>query len=344
MRRLRDMSIEELLDQYEETRELIDEDKLDSLYRLIDIEEVLYRKIRSDKESEYAASLPLIKKRLISHLVRYGFYLKTIHRKDDRAAKDSLRKALTYEKHIPAAHYRLGFLAYKEERYLEATIHFNNAIIQHKKDPKHAFKLTPQQLYNANLYLCNSSLYIAQEAKEMSEEIKGVKTGGLGYLGMSPLYEMIAENEGDLEDNEFTIISQDGEETCSKDGALELAESALEEGKFVLYFSERTITVSFWKERNLGSIERADLLKFLLLESNENYPMTKSDYCRLISKEYEEVPNNTFVKTINRLKGKLEETGVPANIIQTKPRAGKTGYFYNQDIPYLIIQRTDEIQ
>jgi cytochrome c-type biogenesis protein CcmH/NrfG len=42
--------------------------------------------------------------------------------KDDYVAKNSFRKVLKYDKTNPIAHYRLGFLAYKEQQYVNLSL------------------------------------------------------------------------------------------------------------------------------------------------------------------------------------------------------------------------------
>ena len=61
MRRLKTMSIEELLDMQEELHFSRDEED-GSLHELISVDEELYRRIASDQDSEYAPSLEMIKK------------------------------------------------------------------------------------------------------------------------------------------------------------------------------------------------------------------------------------------------------------------------------------------
>lgn len=64
--------------------------------------------IRKDR-AMYYHSLQYTKKLLVSHLVKYGTYLKMNQIKDDKIAVSSLKKALSYEKNFPIAYYRLGF-------------------------------------------------------------------------------------------------------------------------------------------------------------------------------------------------------------------------------------------
>lgn len=159
MRKLKEMSIEELLDLEEEIRAAIDEGKPGSMNKAINVYEELHRQIKSNTESEYKQSLGNIEKQLVRYLIRYGTYLKSEYEKEGRLAKRTLEKALKYDRTNPLAHYRLGFIAYKEEEYIESIRQFRQAL---QSEERNVYKLSPQQRYNAGLYLSNSALYIAQ--------------------------------------------------------------------------------------------------------------------------------------------------------------------------------------
>ena len=169
MRRLKTMSIEELLDMQEELHLCRDEED-GSLHELISVDEELHRRISTDRDSEYAPSLEMIKKGLVSNLIHYGTYIKTEYRKDDHTAEQTLRKALRYDKENPVANYRLGFLAYKRRNYIKSIVYFQNALQFHAKREESNYSLTPQQMYNANLYLSSSALYIAKDAQKASDK------------------------------------------------------------------------------------------------------------------------------------------------------------------------------
>ncbi|MFC3885524.1 hypothetical protein ACFOU2_19425 [Bacillus songklensis] len=168
---IRNKTIEELLNMQQELHLSREEEKDGSLHQLISVYEELYRRIASDENSEYASSLESIKRKLILYLVRYGTYLKTEYRKDDRAAERTLKKAIQYDRKNPIAHYRLGFLAYKQRSYLLAVTHFQHAVQYQQACSNKEYRLNNQQNYNAHLYLSNSALYIAQKAQESLERL-----------------------------------------------------------------------------------------------------------------------------------------------------------------------------
>lgn len=142
---VRNKSIEELLDLEEELLEAKDNEQDGSFQQLIKLYEELYKRISRDRENEYWASLENIKKKLVSYLVRYGSYIKTHYQKDDRAAERNLKKATVYQKELPIAYYRLGFLSYKLNQYAEASQYFQKAKSYQKVCKEPEYRLNPQQ-------------------------------------------------------------------------------------------------------------------------------------------------------------------------------------------------------
>jgi len=209
MKKLESLSVDELLDQLEILEDQRDDGKDYLLQPIISIETALLRVIKADHASEYLMSLPKIKQDLTEHLVKYGTYLKTEYRKDDMAAKTSLIQALKYDKTIPQAHYRLGFLAYKQKNYMSALGHFKNAVENQQLHPEHKLRLTNQQSYHAALYMSNSALYLAADAQELALYID-VEETKIDQLMLSPLYELINSNTSYLEQHVLQITDCDG--------------------------------------------------------------------------------------------------------------------------------------
>jgi tetratricopeptide (TPR) repeat protein len=342
---LRTKSIEELLDLEEELHSSRDDEQDGSLDRLISLYDELYKRISSDRNSEYAQSLAQIKKNLISYLVRYGTYLKTVFQKDDNAASSALTKALRYDGRNPIAHYRLGFLSYKQRDYSVALQNFQKSISYQKSYSNLEYQLNNQQLYNAHLYLTNSALYIAKEAQRSLERLPVVPNqAGVSNLAMSPFYEVIQRNEGYLQSQAFTIVSQDGKRTCSKDECERIteSESALP-NTLILYFSDRANYILFNGEEKSLSLNQAEMLRYFLLSSNEAVPVTRDKFFDLFqnARELDAVPLNTFVVNVRRLRGKLSDLRVPA-IIVNKLWERETAYYFNRQLPFAIIHRSDD--
>ncbi|WNS73659.1 hypothetical protein RRV45_12085 [Bacillus sp. DTU_2020_1000418_1_SI_GHA_SEK_038] len=113
--RLSQLSIEELETLEQTLHENEPKSDFGHYSMLINVYEEMYRRqiqlARKDKE-QFGDTVIYIKKLLISHLIKYGTFLKMNNEKDDGLAQSSLEKALKYDRTIPIAYYRLGFLAY----------------------------------------------------------------------------------------------------------------------------------------------------------------------------------------------------------------------------------------
>ncbi|MEK3820299.1 hypothetical protein MKY20_14630 [Cytobacillus sp. FSL W8-0315] len=172
--RLRDLTLEELEDLEQELHENGEQSNFGYYAKLINVYEEMYKRIiplvRKDR-AMYFHSLQYTKKLLVSYLVKYGTYLKMNQIKDDKIAVASLKKALSYEKNIPIAYYRLGFLAYKQGEYSQAVRYFQGALNYHKLGDHPSFSINQQQEFHAHMYLANSALYVASSTYEAMEDI-----------------------------------------------------------------------------------------------------------------------------------------------------------------------------
>ena len=344
--RLRDKTIEEMLDIEDELRDSNNEEEA-SYDSFIALYEELIRKIRQDQSGEYDTSLEQIKRRLISYLVRYGTYMKTQFRKDDRAAESSLKKALKYDPELPNAHYRLGFLSYKHKNFLLATIHFNNATSYQNTCKEQEYQLNQQQLYNAYVYLTNSTLYLAESAQE---SLKGLETeeiseGIPSSYHMSSLYETIRRNEGYLAEMAFTVITTEGKRMCTREECEKIIEENELPDRLILYFSDRHHSIFFNGVEKPLSINQAEMLRYFLLKTNPQSPATKLHFARLLETRSKDgnIPDNSYVQAARRLNLKIVQSGVTRQVIENHQDRyhGGTAYFYNQNLPFAIIFRSD---
>lgn len=339
---LRTKSIEELLDLEEELRSSLDEED-GSYYKIIQVYEELLRKIRADRSGKYELSLPMIKKRLILCLVHYGTYLKTQNQKNDRAAEDSLKKAIHYDRENPIVHYRLGFLSYKQHSYASAIEYFQKATKFQEFYSHPEYKLSKQQMYNTQLYLSNSALYIAQESQKILEDLEDEENlKNAPQLPISALFERIQSNEKYLVENAFTIVTPDGKSRCSKQKCEAIAEKGSPD-TLILYFSDRDESIIFNGREIHISKDQSEILRYFLLETTEQAPALKNDFSKIIQSDSKsgEILTNTYTQIVRRLRGKIEQVGVPISIIDNKEYQGQTAYYYNQKIPFQIMHRTD---
>jgi tetratricopeptide (TPR) repeat protein len=335
-------TIEELLDLEEELHSDEKVEKDGTLSQLISVYEALFKKISGDPTSEYAPSLENIKKRLISYLVQYGTYLKTVYQKDDFAAEHCLKKALRYERELPIAHYRLGFLYYKRKNYTTALLHFQNALQVQKRGKYSEYQMNDQQLYNCHLYLANCGLFIAKNSKESLERLKpAVDLEAVPKYEISPLFQMITDIETYLKNHAFRIITNEG----SSYGSREDCEDRLGlEQTIILDFTSRENILIFNGGETKLTKNYAELLRYFLIKSNEDTPVTKHEVYDLFGKadDHGEIKTNTFTKNVERLRVKLTLVGINMPVIETKNWRGETAYFYNHRFPFLIMHPIDE--
>ncbi|MFC5602698.1 hypothetical protein [Sporosarcina koreensis] len=345
MKSLKVLTIDELLDRLDELNEARAEGEDYHLNQIIAIEEMLLRKL-TNEDNEYGFNKT--KKDLIAHLVKYGTYLKTEYRKDDNSAKLTLKKALQYDRGIPQAYYRLGFLAYKEEDYTASLNYFQKALRSNEEHPEHAFKLSKQQQYNANLYLSNSALHIAAAAQEASEELSldvEVEEKRIDSLVLSPMYDLIAENEMYLTSRAFMLLTAAETRYCSRSEYEELQKEY--QDHVFLDFAGTENTLGYRGQRVSISIGLADVLLVLMIDASMESPAEKNKMEDVLQSKDGELDTNTYSQTIRRIREKLKAIGLPGEIIVTVPKAGKrdTAYYYDASfIPYLVIQRTDDIR
>lgn len=340
--RLINKSIEELLDLEEELKETKSEED-GSIFRLISVYETLYRKISSEENHEYGASLNKIKAQLIHYLVQYGTYLKTVFQKDDDAAERNLRKATRYEKNLPIAYYRLGFLLqYKKENYADALQHFQAAIQSQEKCKNTKYLLSSQQLYNCHLYLANCGLFIAKKAQETLSTLElEANVEAVPQYITSPYYQLILENEDYLERHAYQITTLDGTRYGTKDQCEDMLEKI---GTIILDLTGRRNIIVFNKKETTLSKNQTEMLRYFLLKSNSNNPLTKHDFYDLFANANHngEIPTNTYIQNVTRLRGKLTSVGIGISVLENSSGARETGYYYNQFYPFVMMNRSDE--
>jgi hypothetical protein len=339
---LRNKTVEELLDMEEDFKVEIQNEEKPFYYKLIDVYEHLYRALVKDPHSEYHSSLEIIKTKLISYLVKYGTHLKTVDQKDDYAAERSLKKAIGYEKKLPIAHYRLGFLSYKKNNYIQALAYFQKALNYQKQECDSDYKLNHQQLHNAHLYLANCGLFIAKQAQEELEYLHlDVDLNKTLDYEVSPLYQMISNNDQYLANHEYLLITPGKEEYCSKED-IETVQDINE--TILLDYSGREYLLIFNGREKRLSKSHAEMLRYFLLNSKEHSPLTRHHFFDVfsVSGENGEVPRNTYIQNVRRIRHKLSEAGIPEEVLINKINRNETAYYYKQKYPYIIMQRSDD--
>ncbi|MBN8203465.1 tetratricopeptide repeat protein [Bacillus sp. NTK034] len=312
--------------------------------QLVIVYETMYKKLKSlarNNGPQYDHSLQHTKNVFVSHLIKFGPYIKMNHFKDDGDAVESLIKAIGLEQKLPIAYYRLGFLAYKHGKYGSAVRYFQQALNkQLLNDPRYA--LSQQQEFRAHMYLANSALYIASQTYDTMEKLPFSPEEQLTNPELSPLFETLASNEKYLQNHAFYKITKNNTETCSKEACEDLYENS-EPNELVLYFNDRENILIFNGEEVIITPTQANMIRHLLLSSSKENPCTRitmSDFFGRTGSDGE-VKKNTFIKSIERLRVTLGSIDIPEIIDVTKYR-GETAYYFNESVPFTVLFRVDE--
>lgn len=300
-------------------------------------------RLASINPEEYSDSLKYVKNMLILSLIKYGTYKKMNDQKDDRLAISSLEEAVTLDAQNPIAHYRLGFLSYRKGNFGKAMHHFQTAIKAQPSYLDSTYLLNEQQLFHAHMYLTNSALQVAEETHRNMKKLECKSLEQLLNYEISPIYEILEQNKAYLLSHAFYRVEKEQVGTCSFETCSEIVDTP-PSNHFVLYFGDRE-TIGVWNERSVVlSIQTADILKDMLIKCSEKKPGT-----RMIFKDHfqstgadGEVMKNTFRKAINRLRNKLREVGLDCCVMK-KNYLGETAYYFDQNIPYTVLYRVDDV-
>ncbi|MCL9971662.1 tetratricopeptide repeat protein [Anoxybacillus kestanbolensis] len=343
MRRLSQMTIDELYDREGQLlEELNSGEAKDWIYHeIVDVYENMYRYLsRCSAEEKEKHGFEYVKKQLVSYLIHYGTYLKTQLKKDERMAKTAFQKALRYDSENPIAHYRLGFLAYKEKEYATAQRYFEKALEYQKGYSNPEFCLNERQLYYAHLYLANSALFVAEKTYQSLEKFPDYISDQEKPAELSFLHEWLQQNENILTMQAFTKWTPAGKAYCSKEECEEIMMDPPRD-TVVLYFSDRQNVVAYNGSEVCLPRDPAEMLCYFLVKTNQERPATKYDVEVFFRRrENDEIPTNTFVQKIRRLRERLRYVQVPALIDSCQFR-GETAYYYNGSVDYIVMYRSD---
>ncbi|AST07071.1 hypothetical protein AF2641_09415 [Anoxybacillus flavithermus] len=343
MRRLSQMTIDELYDRKEQLLEELNSDEAkDWIYHEIVgvYEEICRRLSRCSIEERKEHGFEQMKKKLVQYLIHYGTYLKTQLKKDERIAETAFKKVLKYDHGNPIAHYRLGFLAYKKEEYAAAQCYFEKALEYQKGYSDSEFCLNERQLYYAHLYLANSALFVAEKTYRSLEKFPDYISDQEKPAELSFLHEWLQRNEAILTMQAFTKWTSSGKEYCSKEQCEQVMMDP-PKNTVVLYFSDHENVVSYDGREVCLPRDPAEMLCYFLVKTNEARPATKYDMEVFFQpRQNAGILTNTFVQKVRRLREKLRCVQVPALIDSCQFR-GETAYYYNGSVDYIVMYRSD---
>ncbi|WBL16881.1 hypothetical protein [Sutcliffiella sp. NC1] len=81
------------------------------------------------------------------------------------------------------------------------------------------------------------------------------------------------------------------------------------------------------------------MLRHFFLHSNLKAPVVKQHVYDLFMNMNDggEVPTNTFVQTVSRLRRQIAQCDLPSTLISTCTYQKQTAYYYENNIPFMII-------
>lgn len=324
MKKIAEMTVDELFELQTELRMAKDEEKGISLPALLNVEEELFKKTSQSKSIVFTYNVEEIRAGLVDLLIHNGPYMKSVYQRDDVSEEKALHQALKYDRGNPYAYYRLGHLSYKKQHHLTAAVHFNNALRSDERR-KGSYRLTEIEREKGHLYVSTCAMHVAVQSMEaLGEPIDAISV-------------KIQENEARLE----TLACQLTTANKTWMGSVKECEEKLhaEENAntLILYFSDKEQKVYYQGQVASLSINQGKMLKKFLLDSDQERPLSKHDFASLFSSRDEagEIPDPIFEKSINRLERKLAQCSLPGL------EEVENGYFYNGEIPYLVMEFTN---
>jgi len=327
---------------------LVKDEQSQSYYsEIVTILEQIKRTIRALMRTEpalYEEQLNEVERKLLSHYIKYGTFFKMSTEKNETLAINALQKAIKIDDRNPIAHYRLGFLSYKNRKYTKAAEHFEKAINEHERYKDNRYLLTKQQLYHAHLYLTNSGLNIAYKTNKKMETLDQYPFNSLQSYDVSPLFQMLNNNDNYLQRNAFYKLTREDVSQCSYDDSQEVLDNS-PPNTLILHFGDRSITCKFNREDTELTQDFADTLWHMLRRCTANSPGTRVTFRDFFSSygSDNEVNPATFRQRMSRLSRKLAgKLHIEESILQTRYR-DETAYYFNENIPYIIMYRTDDV-
>ena len=262
----------------------------------------------------------------------YAFYIKTESDKNQEAAKHEFKSILTLHQNNSSAHYRLGFIFYKEKNWLRAIRHFDAAICLNLKSD--LFELEDDQLVKANLFISYCALQQAHESMEEANILQQDIGELTNYHGVK-IEDISRQIKQKLSRTEFILNTNGVQEQVSKKECDELVDHR-NPNHLYLYFSDNTIMLYGLNETRISKTY-ADYLKYLLENGSAESPIKLNRFpLEFDSETNQDLVSPGTVKTnISRLRHVLRVAGFNDILLY------KDGY-YISGITYQIAYREDQ--
>ncbi|WP_019412819.1 lipopolysaccharide assembly protein LapB [Paenisporosarcina sp. TG20] len=272
------------------------------------------------------------KNNAIDTLMNYAYYIKMEAKADSYIAKNEFIAILSINPINAAAHYRLGFIYYKEHNWFNAITHFHKAIEYHPKNEH--FELEVDQLIKAKLFISYCSIRMAfaslKQARKLEQTFEDVPVPeGIGIEDLANKIEMT------LKRSEYILIENGKRQHVSKIQCENLAERQ-PEGHIFLYFSDSEIYLFGHGVTTLPK-KRADYLKFLLENSSLEKPIRAKDISTNLEDSLsteDTITSGNLRIIVSRLNEDFGKVGYCKAIVNHKG-------VYIPDISYKIAYRED---
>ena len=251
---------------------------------------------------------------------------------DSKIAEKEFNAILKITPVNAAAHYRLGFIYYKNHKWFDAVTHFQKAIECHPENEH--YKLEVNQLIKAGMFISYCSIQMAFESLKQARKLEGMFDEVPVPEGIS-IDDLADKIEMTLRKSEYILIESGKRQHVSKMECEELAERQ-PEGHIFLYFSDNEINL-FGREVTTLTKKQANYLKFLLEKSSLEKPIRAKDVSLNVDDPLitESTIKSGHLRTIvSRLNDRFREVGYGNAIVNNN------GY-YIPNISYKIAYRED---
>ncbi|HSP22395.1 MAG TPA: hypothetical protein VLQ20_08695 [Planococcus sp. (in: firmicutes)] len=335
--RYRDISLDEL-EEIEQELYLSGENSRGLLnYTKIEIYDAMHThlSILCKDDKDYLDYYTYIKKKLVSHLLRYSSSVHGNTVKERSNAEKVLKRVQSYDQKNPVASYRLGCLMYLQKKFSESIGHFQKALDCQKNYSDKAFLLSTEQISRAVSYLSNCSLHTACQALVISSENGRHDEGNLIFSGF---FTQLSYNEGVLKSQAYGMTTLDGNRYCSIEECMETCNSSPKD-TIMLYFGDTGAELFYNGIKEAVAAPQAHVLRHVLLHAHQPKtvtPISLKDYF-LDSHVIWGASKHALELVMENLNTILAELETQVSIKVTE-----SGYRLSGSFEYILMERADE--
>lgn len=278
------------------------------------------------------------KKVIINLMIERGGYYKSLNNYLSSEAIRMFEAVLNIDKKVPIAHYRLGHLYYRKNKYIKSLSHFAESLMLFDHPPQkqieRSYKLDETQIKHANLFIAISGLCLAKEKKDYIKEHTGI------YRQLSD--QVIESLELDYKRTEFVQYNMAGYKRfisyIERDDLLD------RDDLIILYRVDNEMYIQFG-ERSCYEINlfHFNFIKKLLCAKINNplMPNVQVTNDTYTGESGQALSNVALRKRIQRLRRDLFSHGIPMEIENGNVNGTNQGYYAVSAYEYYIIEREE---